>query len=245
VDAVEHMHSKGISHHDIKPENISFDPDTYAIKLFDFGLAVGLNLDQPPLTDWDAGSPLYMAPEVLLNDTHNPFIADIWSLGILFYELLFGETPFSKCKTVEELGKMWAKYKAKPPTLDQCIYSPSLKILIQKMLTYDPEHRITVPEIKSTYFSTPSPSPPLHLRKGKQLTSLRRTRNFSLNSKLNSSKDVNNGKKSTGESNNKVPGRRTRSLTTVQARADLLVKSLSKHVLVPKPLAALVERRIT
>lgn len=212
VDAVGYMHSKGISHHDIKPDNVSYDPDTYAVKIFDFGLAIKVDLDQP-FTGWDAGSPLYMAPEVLLKDTHNPFYADVWSLGILFYETLFGRTPFSDCKTVDELGKVWTAPKQILMPKEHSSCSPYVQILFQKMLAFNPEERITISEIKSLFF--PNPMTPI-LRKG-ILRSLRRGRIFSLN-------QVAPKKRETGE-------KKTSRLRSMSAQADSVVKSLSKRIL--------------
>jgi len=215
VSAVEHMHSKGISHHDIKPENISFDPETQNIKLFDFGLAVGLDLSLPPLTSWDAGSPLYMAPEVLLCDEHNPFVADAWSLGILLYELIVGKTPFWQCKTVEDLGKLWATRRSLtiPPEVP-C--SPKLRIVCSKLLSYTPAKRLTIPELKAA------------LCPAKIKTKGLLSRNRILSSSVPSA----------------VQGTsRTRSLS-LQSHADSIgsmVKSL-KNSSLPKTLSTIVER---
>jgi len=151
VDAVQHTHSKGISHHDIKPENVSFDPSTYNIKLFDFGLAIHIGLDpESRLTTWDAGSPLYMAPEVLLTDSHNPFVSDVWSLGILLYEVIVGKTPFHQCKTIEELGKLWTSGKFSLLIPDDVHCSSSLRQLCKRMLAYNPQNRISIPELRQS-----------------------------------------------------------------------------------------------
>jgi len=215
VSAVEHMHSRGISHHDIKPENISFDPETQNIKLFDFGLAVGLDLSLPPLTSWDAGSPLYMAPEVLLCDEHNPFVADAWSLGILLYELIVGKTPFWQCKTVEDLGKLWAtRMSLSIPSEVQC--SSKLRILCAKLLSYTPSKRLTIPELKSAL----SPTKPKTKRK------------------LNRNRILSSSVPAVVQ-----PQPRSRSFS-LQSRADSMVKSLKNSAL-PKTLVTIVERMHT
>jgi len=210
VSAVEHMHMKGISHHDIKPENISFDPETHNIKLFDFGLAVGLDLSLPPYTSWDAGSPLYMAPEVLLCDEHNPFIADAWSLGTLLYELIVGKTPFWQCKTVEDLGKLWAtRISITIPQEVPC--SPKIRKICSRLLSYTPENRLTIPELKKALSPKPKPKRLLH-------------RNRNLSSSVPTA----------------IPTPSRSRSKSLQSRADEMVKSL-KHTSLPKTLATIVE----
>jgi serine/threonine protein kinase len=92
VDAVEHMHSKGVYHRDIKPENILLDKDGY-MKLGDFGLAT---------TDaWSfeaaVGSDRYMAPEQYDPSTtgYSPAAADTWAIGICLLNILFSRNPFA------------------------------------------------------------------------------------------------------------------------------------------------------
>jgi len=46
---------------------------------------------------------LYMAPEVLMRERHNPFLSDVWSLGVILYELLTGDTSFSGCGNMDDL----------------------------------------------------------------------------------------------------------------------------------------------
>jgi len=140
VDAVAYLHSLGISHHDIKPDNVLYNSEYHSIKLFDFGLAISVNPDDP-ISNCNAGSPLYMAPEVLSKVTHNVFIADVWSMGITLYEMLVGKTPYSHCKTLEDLEVEWTKRK--DLSLPVFICSPYLRMVYSRMVYYDPARRIT------------------------------------------------------------------------------------------------------
>ncbi len=98
-EALQFAHDEGVVHRDIKPENILLDRKG-RVKIADFGIAKVL--DQPPkdiaLTDAKdvVGTAAYMAPEQMENPQSVDHRADIFSLGVVFYELLTGELPLGK-----------------------------------------------------------------------------------------------------------------------------------------------------
>jgi serine/threonine protein kinase len=97
-DALQYAHDQGVIHRDIKPENILIDK-TGQVKIADFGIAKMLNLPgNLSLTgSLDVmGTPLYMAPEQIENPLLVDSRADIYSLGVVFYEMLTGELPLGK-----------------------------------------------------------------------------------------------------------------------------------------------------
>lgn len=90
LHALVHIHSKGYVHRDIKPANVLFD-DYGRLKLADFGLCVKWPESGEKSTEF-LGSPHFMAPEIFRREPFDPFKADIYALGITFYELCGGQT---------------------------------------------------------------------------------------------------------------------------------------------------------
>jgi fused len=96
--ALDFMHSNDIIHRDIKPENILIHEGT--AKICDFGWAV----HSPLLRTTQCGSPVYLSPEVIRSDLYDSKV-DVWSIGILTYELLFRKIPF-EINCISDLSKI-------------------------------------------------------------------------------------------------------------------------------------------
>jgi serine/threonine protein kinase/TM2 domain-containing membrane protein YozV len=101
-DALQFAHDEGVVHRDIKPENILVDRRG-RVKIADFGLAKLLGQERKDFTITEAnhviGTPHYMAPEQVEHPQHVDHRADIYSLGVVFYEMLTGELPIGRFPT--------------------------------------------------------------------------------------------------------------------------------------------------
>ena len=140
VYAVKYMHNKGYVHRDLKLENVMLQKPKqitklsvsyYTIKLIDFGLTV--NVKNAMHEYYTIGTFPYIAPEIQ-KQKGGGFISDVWSLGILLYELIYGKVPFHSKQLFEQ-----NVYFPNVPKI-----SSSLKHLIQMMLLHDPNKRICV-----------------------------------------------------------------------------------------------------
>ncbi len=90
--ALCHLHTHGVIHRDLKPENILIAEDG-EVKVIDFGIAQ-LHEEEPRLTQQIVGTPSYMSPEQKESSTNASFASDIFSLGVIAYELILGKLSY-------------------------------------------------------------------------------------------------------------------------------------------------------
>jgi len=144
ASAIEACHGFGIVHRDLKLENLLFQTKDQgsALKVIDFGLAQFFECGDV-LTNV-VGTPEYMAPEVM-ERTHGPKV-DIWSLEVVLYGLLAGFHPFNGRTFIDVYKKIMKGHHlfAKDPW--PCI-SKGAKDLIQRMLTYNANERLSASEV--------------------------------------------------------------------------------------------------
>ena len=135
---LEYLHSKKIIYRDLKPENIVISMMNKGhIKIVDFGFAKQLKSLSAKTTTM-CGTPAYIAPEIVRGQGHG-FEVDIWSLGILIFEMLTGQTPFK----AENSMLVYKKISACQMRLPMLIPEP-IQDLLKKILVSDPKDRLTI-----------------------------------------------------------------------------------------------------
>jgi len=144
VSALAYLHSKDIVHRDIKPQNFKRQPDG-TIKMLDFGIAK--HKFSPKLTQqgFVVGTTEYMAPEQFQEQVQMK--SDIWSLGVMVYEMLTGYLPFEATNPVSLRAKIIKASFTDPKVLVPQI-SEKLEAIIDKSLRINPAHRISAAEIE-------------------------------------------------------------------------------------------------
>jgi serine/threonine-protein kinase len=133
-------HQANIVHRDLKPHNILIDEHDL-VKIVDFGLAAGVSPTDSRLTQRSArmGTPAYMAPEQVRGGSVDPR-TDIYSLGIIMYELFTGKTPYVG-KDPIEIAFQHVEGKPKPPREHAPDLPPVLEAVILKAMAVQPDDR--------------------------------------------------------------------------------------------------------
>lgn len=144
--ALEEAHAQGIVHRDLKPANL-FLTSTRAgaphIKVLDFGVAKALTEDGDfALTDAHQviGSPLYMAPEQMRSAHEVSVASDVWSLGIVLFELLTGDLPF-RAQALAELCRQITSDPVPSLAARRADLPPGLVEVVNRCLQKEPQAR--------------------------------------------------------------------------------------------------------
>ncbi|GKU87687.1 hypothetical protein SLEP1_g2047 [Rubroshorea leprosula] len=163
LEAVNTIHEERIVHSDLKPANFLLVKGS--LKLIDFGIAKAIMSDTTNIQrDAQVGTLSYMSPEAFMcneSDANGNTIkcgrpSDIWSLGCILYQMVYGRTPFAEYKT------FWSKFKVITDPNHEITYgsvsNPWLLDLMKKCLAWDRNKRWRIPQLLQHPFLVPPAS---------------------------------------------------------------------------------------
>jgi serine/threonine-protein kinase len=137
---LQHAHDNGVFHRDVKPDNIMISPKTGVVKVMDFGIA---RLVESTMTATGnvLGTPAYMAPEQVAGRKVDAR-SDVFSLGVILFELLVGERPFTGPTPTEVMFAIFQKEPPRPSGVDpERKVSPEWDSIVLRALSKKPEER--------------------------------------------------------------------------------------------------------
>jgi serine/threonine-protein kinase len=137
--ALQHAHAQGVIHRDLKPSNLMILPDG-TLKLTDFGIAKDLDVTQLTSANCTVGTASYMSPEQCQGSRNLTHKSDLYSLGVVFYELLTGRKPF-EAENAMDMFLQHVKGKFERPSRRVLDVPVWLDTLICQLLEKKPEHR--------------------------------------------------------------------------------------------------------
>lgn len=166
TNVVKYLHQNGVVHRDLKPSNILYaddsgNPDT--IRICDFGFAKQLRADNGMLMT-PCYTANYVAPEVLKKQGYDA-ACDVWSLGVLLFTMLAGQTPFATGPedSPEDILRRIGKGQYSTESGNWSSVSPLAKELVHAMLAVDPSKRLTTHQILSHQWMTSRNQPTTNL----------------------------------------------------------------------------------
>jgi glycogen synthase kinase 3 beta len=195
LKSLEYIHSLGICHRDIKPQNILVDANTYSLKMCDFGSAKKLVKGEPNVSY--ICSRYYRAPELMFGATEYKTAIDVWSTGCVIAELVLGQPLFPGDSAIDQiveiikvlgtpnksqiLGMNPEYTESKFPIIKPLAWNKVFKgknmpeefyDLVGKLLTYDPQIRIKPTEALKHPFFDELKDKNTYLPNGKPFSSL-------------------------------------------------------------------------
>jgi len=140
LEALDHMHGRGVAHRDLKPENIMVDGDD-RIKLIDFGIASKAGARRLTFGKLSQvmGTPDYISPEQV-KGKRGDRRSDLYSLGVILYEMLAGKTPFNGANAFAIMNDRLLNNPV-PPRAANAEITPEMQEILYRALEREPVNR--------------------------------------------------------------------------------------------------------
>ncbi|KAK0504145.1 hypothetical protein EDD18DRAFT_1099375 [Armillaria luteobubalina] len=177
LSGVEFLHKRGVVHNDIKPANILISHKNIPV-LVDFGFAEKYDIDSETAfhSKVSYGTPEYLSPERAREIPHDCRKSDVWSLGVSFFEILIGRTPFEECDqeqftTKEDLEKYWSR-TLRGKWVGSWTMSKGMEKLLRRMISPNADLRCTASEAMQDPYWKTREEDPQHRRSSSHTSSL-------------------------------------------------------------------------
>jgi serine/threonine-protein kinase len=177
ADALSAAHAQGVIHRDVKPDNILLEGTRGRVMVTDFGIAKALSSEGGTLTEAGVaiGTPAYMSPEQAAGDRDIDGRSDLYSLGVVAYQMLTGELPFQAPTVPALLMKQISEVpvaisRKRPETPEE------FSLTVMRCLEKDPEDRWNTADalrraLETNTYTAPAPRPGARAKRGSAATS--------------------------------------------------------------------------